>query len=149
MKHVFATGNKIGKMDKAGNLLKINQVANLQFGNENSVISLLPTDEGLWAATIEKMIFFDNNLNIINEVNHPKIHENSYDINKGFVKDVIWIGKSSLAVRTELEIYSLSTNDLKIKTLYEIPEFNIGTTSSEGNLALDSDSCLWFVVFLN
>ncbi len=143
----FATGNKIGKMDKAGNLLKINQVANLQFGNENSVISLLPTDEGLWAATIEKMIFFDNNLNIINEVNHPKIHENSYDINKGFVKDVIWIGKSSLAVRTELEIYSLSTNDLKIKTLYEIPEFNIGTTSSEGNLALDSDSCLWFVVF--
>jgi len=143
----FATGNKVGKMDKAGNLLKTSQIANSKLGNENIIVNILPSDEGIWVVTIEKMILFDSDLNIIKEINHPKTHENSYEINRGFVKDVVRTGESSLAVRTELEIYSLSTKDLKIKTLYEIPEFNVGTTSSEGNLALDNDSCLWFVVF--
>jgi hypothetical protein len=66
---------------------------------------------------------------------------------KDFVKDVIWTGNTTLTIRTATEIYSLSTNDLKTNILYEIPQFSRGSTLSEGNLALDTNGCLWFVVF--
>jgi len=143
----FATGNKIGKMDKAGNIFRIRELYSSKSNDKNSVIRIIPTDEGIWAATTDKMILFDNNLNIMRQVNHPKTHENIHETTKDFVKDVIWTGKSTLTVRTEMEIYSLSTNNLKIKTLYEIPQFSKGSTSIESNLALDGDNCLWFLIF--
>jgi len=143
----FAMDNKIGRMDKAGNLFRIRELYNSKSGNENFVTRIISTNKGIWVATTEKMILFDNNLNLIKQVNHPKTYEDDHEATKDFVKDVIWTGKSTLTVRTETEIYSLSTNDLKIDTLYKIPQFNKSTTSSEGNLVLDADSCLWFVVF--
>ncbi len=143
----FAVDNKIGKMDKSGNLFRIRELYCAKTGDENIVIRIIPTNKGIWAATTEKMILFDHNLNIINQVNHPETRDDSYEMAKDFVKDVIWTGNTTLTIRTATKIYSLSTNDLKTNILYEIPQFSRGSTLSEGNLALDTNGCLWFVVF--
>ena len=50
----FAVDNKIGKMDKSGNLFRIRELYCAKTGDENIVIRIIPTNKGIWAATTEK-----------------------------------------------------------------------------------------------
>ncbi len=145
--YIYATENKVGIFDKMGNSIKNCKINNLGNGAQNIIIRLVASKDGIWGASVDKLILFDNNLNIIKQIEHPKTYENHYEVSKNFINDIIWLDKSKLGVRTEMNIYTVDTDNFKINDLYQIPEANIGISSSSGNLAIDNNGCLWFMVF--
>jgi ligand-binding sensor domain-containing protein/serine phosphatase RsbU (regulator of sigma subunit) len=144
---IFTVDNKVGKMDKSGKILQLHKITDLEIGTANIATRMLPAGDYFWVATIDNMILFDNNINLIRQVSHPKTIENTYEINKNFIKDIVHFGESAIAVRTEMDIYTVSTVDFTTQAVYEIPEFYLGTSSATGNLSVAGDSNLWFVVF--
>ncbi len=142
----FTTAARVGKMDLNANVVKTVELAPLEIKVPNIATKLVKTQKYFLVAGIDRLMMFSKDLVPQGEVRYFHSPEASFDVTKSLIKDLVKINNNLVALRTEYAIYVIDVDQRKIIFELPAPEEIVGTSLTNGNLAIDSLQSLWFAI---